>query len=206
LVIDLPLHGHVSALACVPTLPDILIQRDASGYPSFAHRSSQRQQLALVATTRLSIDETGVGMATEGDGALEVVRPNFRVRVDPSGPWFHVDLSSFSQPLHASISIDTLTDSDRVIAQSFDGLSRCSGGERFTWIAKTTLWQKRYHLDIFASHIEFSAEVVGDGDVDTMRFFDAVDDSGFRPHFALTKHFNDKGRTDIREYAKGSPP
>jgi len=87
----------------------------------------------------------------------------------------------------------------------WDGVRRIDGGERMAWVSQSTLWHKRYFLDVYPGHAEFHAEVSGHGDIDSVRFFDAIADVGFRPHFALTKHFNDGGQTGARAYSSGSP-
>ncbi len=143
----------------------------------------------------------GVGMETTG----EIVREHLRVRYDPASPWIWLDLSSFTQPLQTEISVDVLGEIDRSSSVTWDGLQQHGGCERLSWTAKSTLWSKRYYLDVYAGHVEFHADVHGSGDVESIRFFDAIPEAGFRPHFALTKHFNDKGETSAREYSTGSP-
>lgn len=139
------------------------------------------------------------------DDAGEIVRGCFRVRYDPTSSWVWLDVSTFSQPLRMEISVDVLGEFDRACSVTWDGRRQLGDRERLSWSAKSTLWSKRYHLDVYAEHAEFHAEVQGSGDVEAIRFFDAIDEAGFRPHFALTKHFNDKGETLAREYSTGSP-
>lgn len=136
---------------------------------------------------------------------LEIARERIRVRIDPTRPWARLDLPSFSQPLQMEIGVDVLGEFDRSVTVTWEGIQQGDDRERLTWTAKSNLWSKRYHLDVYAGHVEFHAEIQGSGDVDAIRFFDAIPDAGFREHFALTKHFNDKGQTVARDYATGSP-
>jgi len=138
-------------------------------------------------------------------GEIEVVRECLRVRYDPGRPWVWLDLTTFSQALLAEVSIDSLEGFDRSLSVAWDGVRQQGECDRLSWTAKSTLWSKRYHLDVHAGHVEFHAEVAGEGDVDTVRFFDAIYDAGFRQHSAMTKHFNDKGETGPRAYSTGSP-
>lgn len=136
---------------------------------------------------------------------VRVVRPGLRVRHDPGQALVWLDLATFSQPLLAEVSVDTLDAFDRSVSRTWEGVSRSDGRERLSWTVKSTLWSKRYHLDVFARHVEFHAEVRGESAIDSIRFFDAIADEGFREHFALTKHFNDKGTTGAGSYSTGSP-
>ncbi len=135
----------------------------------------------------------------------EIIRRHLRIRFDATRPWVWLDLPTFSQPLRMEISIDVLGDFDRSVCVTWDGIARQDDRERLSWTAKSTLWSKRYYLDVYSGHVEFHAEVHGTGDVEAIRFFDAISDAEFRAHFALTKHFNDKGETGAREYSIGSP-
>ena len=94
---------------------------------------------------------------------------------------------------------------DRTITVTWVGSERNEGFERLTWSAVSTLWRKRLYLDVHQAHAEFHAEVHGIGDIDSIRYFDAIPDAHYVPHFPLTKHFNDKGQTDAREHSVGSP-
>jgi hypothetical protein len=138
-------------------------------------------------------------------GELSVSLKDFRVRYQPGAPWIFLDTKALTQALRAHISIDTLTAFDRNIAVEWRGAVEHHGRPRWTWIAKSTLWTKRYHLDFHSDHLEFHAEVEGDGEVDSIRFFDSIADTGFREHNALLKHFYDKGHTSAREYSQASP-
>ena len=136
---------------------------------------------------------------------IEVLRKSFRVRHDPGEASVRLDLETFSQPLLVEVGVDTLAEFDRMVSLEWDGLSRRGDVDRLSWTAKSTLWSKRYHLDVHPGHLELHAEVHGCGRVDVIRYFDAIADAGFRPHFALTKHFNDKSETGSRTYSVGSP-
>jgi hypothetical protein len=138
-------------------------------------------------------------------GELVIDRPAFRVRADPAGARFWVDLGRFTQELRADIGVDSLAAFDQTAEVTWQGSERDSRRQRLTWTAVSTLWRKRLHLDVYCGHAEFHAEVTGSGDVDAIRYFDTIPAAGFVPHFALTKHFNDKGQTDSREYSTGSP-
>jgi hypothetical protein len=135
----------------------------------------------------------------------EIVRECLRIRFDPASSWIWLDLPSFSQSLRMEISVDVLGEFDRSSSVAWNGLWHHGDHERLNWTAKSTLWSKRYYLDVYAGHVEFYAEVHGSGDVEAIRFFDTIPDAGFRPHFALTKHFNDNGATSARDYSTGSP-
>jgi len=136
---------------------------------------------------------------------LNIDGQHLRIRYDPGQPWIWLDLATFSQPLLPEVSIDTTASFDRSLSVTWDGVQRQGDGQRLTWTGKSTLWDKRYHLDVHPDHLEFHAEADGRGDVDAIRFFDAIPDAGFRLDFALTKHFNDKGQTGAREHSTGSP-
>lgn len=135
----------------------------------------------------------------------EIVRRQLRIRFDPTRPWIWLDLPTFSQPLRMEISVDVLDDFDRSVCATWTGIQQRDNHERLSWAAKSTLWSKRYYLDVYSGHVEFHAEIYGSGDVDVIRFFDVIPDAKFRSHFALTKHFNDKGETVARDYSIGSP-
>jgi len=136
---------------------------------------------------------------------VSIARPGFCVRAGPSLSHVTVELSSFRQPLRPVVSVDTLAEFDRSVSVAWAGIYRGNDHDRLSWDEKSTLWSKRYHLDVHADHIEFHAEVRGEGRVDSIRFFDAIEATGFVPHFALTKHFNDKTQTGARAYSTGSP-
>lgn len=135
----------------------------------------------------------------------EIVRRSLRIRYDSTRPWVWLDLPTFTQPLRMEANVDSLDCLDRSVSVTWDGAGRQDGCERLSWTAKSTLWNKRYHLDVCSDHAEFHGEIYGSGDVDALRFFDTIPNAGFLPHHALTKHFNDKGETTARDYAVGSP-
>lgn len=136
---------------------------------------------------------------------LVAERAAFRVRADPDGGRFWLDTGSLAQEFRADIGIDSLTALDRTVTVAWLGSEQHRDFERLSWSAVSTLWSKRLHLDVYKDHAEFHADVHGTGDVDSVRYFDTIPDAGFVPHFALTKHFNDKGQTDAREHSVGSP-
>jgi hypothetical protein len=138
-------------------------------------------------------------------GEIVIDRTQFRVRAEPKAGRFRLDLDSFSQEFRANVAVDSLTEFDRTVAVSWVGVQQRGDHERLSWTSTSTLWTKRLHLDVYDAHAEFHTEVLGVGAVDAIRYFDEIPDAGFRPHFAVTKHFNDKGQTDAREYALGSP-
>ncbi|MGH3927825.1 MAG: hypothetical protein ACRDTT_34005, partial [Pseudonocardiaceae bacterium] len=94
---------------------------------------------------------------------------------------------------------------DRTRSRRLDGHHRQGEFERVSWTERSTLWTKRHHLDVHPEHLVFHTEMHGEGAVDTVRYFDDIPDAGFGEHFALTKHFNDRGRTHPRTYSTGSP-
>jgi hypothetical protein len=141
------------------------------------------------------------------EDAVEIVRKRFRIRCLPADPaWLALELETFTQPLRIDIGIDTLDGGfDRSVSVDWAGAEALADGDRLSWTGHSTLWRKRYQVDVRADHLAFHAEATGTGEVDAVRYFDAIPDRGFAAHFALTKHFNDKGFTPARIYAQGSP-
>lgn len=134
------------------------------------------------------------------------VRKGFRLHLGkPDDLFVRLDLESFSQPILVGVGIDGLDIFDREVKVTGHVVEDRGTHERITWNSKSTLWDKTYHLDVYDAHLEFHAEIRGSGRVDTIRFFEVVHDEGFREHFALTKHFNDKGQTPVRAYTRGTP-
>ncbi|MGH3819809.1 MAG: TIM-barrel domain-containing protein, partial [Pseudonocardiaceae bacterium] len=135
---------------------------------------------------------------------IELCRDRFRVIVTEDEP-VKLGLIGWSQDLLPTVSADIVDGLDRRRSTRLVGLEPSEGGERITWTERSTLWTKNYHLDVYADHLVFRSRLYGRGAVDTIRFFDAIEDAGFVEHFALTKHFNDRGQTTSREYSVGSP-
>ncbi len=135
---------------------------------------------------------------------IELCRESFRVTVVNGGP-LRLELQRWSQGLLPTVAVDTIEGFDRLKTISLEGLQQRTDAERITWTERSTLWTKRHHLDVHRDHLLFHSEVLGSGSVDTIRFFDAIRDADFVEHFALTKHFNDRGQTCPREYSTGSP-
>src|SRR5947209_1661215 len=135
---------------------------------------------------------------------LVVERQGFRVRAAPESGTFWFDTCSLSQEFRTDIGVDTLDALDRTVTVAWLGSELRSDFERLSWSAASSQWHKLLHLDIYADHAEFHAEVSGAGRVDSIRYFGTIHDAEFVPHFTLTKHFNDKGQTDAREYSTGS--
>jgi hypothetical protein len=138
-------------------------------------------------------------------GEIFIERPEFRVRIAPDSGRFFIDVGAFTQEFRADIGVDSLAAFDRTVDVTWRGSDSRLDHERVTWAATSSLWRKQLYLDVYQGHAEFSADVLGDGDVDSVRYFDTIHDAGHVPHFALTKHFNDKGQTDARDYSTGSP-
>jgi hypothetical protein len=146
-------------------------------------------------------------MQKEGDGVgdeIVIVRRGFRLRADRDLGRFWLDAGSFSQEFRVEIGIDSLTAFDRTVEVEWVGSESRGDHDRLNWFSTSTLWTKRLHVDVYGGHVEVHAEVFGTGEVDSIRYFDVIPDAGFEPHFALTKHFNDKGQTDAREHSLGS--
>lgn len=139
------------------------------------------------------------------DGQVVIDRKGFRVRFDPHDRWVWLDLASFRQPLLPEISIDVDDDFDRSVEVVWEDAQRHGDRDRLIWSARSTSWHKRYLMDVCDGHVEFHAEARGSAAVDSIRYFDAIPETGFRRHFTLTKHFNDKRRTGARAYSTGSP-
>jgi len=132
-------------------------------------------------------------------------RRDFGVRLEPESPWIRLELPTFQQPLRMDVGIDTLAEFDRATSSSLIDRQEMADRERITWATESTLWSKRCHLDVFEDHLEFHAEVDGTGDVDLIRFFDAIEDRTFRAQSVRLKHFVDRKHTTVRSYARGSP-
>lgn len=69
---------------------------------------------------------------------------------------------------------------------------------------QSNLWEKKYFLDIYDSHMEYYYDVVGKHRISNLHFFEGIRQFGFKEHF-FTKHFNDKKTTPYREYSLSSP-
>jgi len=138
--------------------------------------------------------------------ALDIARKQFRVRYTPGESWVSLDLETFTQQLRIDIGVDTLDGGfDRTMSLTWAGATAGEPGDQLTWQGRSTLWHKRFLLDVAADHLTFQAELSGTGEVDAVRFFEGIADAGFAAHHALTKHFNDKGYTPARAYSTGSP-
>lgn len=135
---------------------------------------------------------------------IEISRERFRVTAAEHQP-FRLELAGWHQALLPTVAVDTVEAFDRTRTVRLEGLTRCDEAERITWTERSTLWTKRHHLDVHRDHLLFHSDVHGHGSVDTIRYFDAIDDAEYVEHFALTKHFNDRGQTSPREYSTGSP-
>lgn len=115
-----------------------------------------------------------------------------------------LDLPTFSQLFQMHINVDTLETYDRNVSAAWPERTERGDHERWSWTAKSTLWHKRYHLDVYPDRIEFHAEISGDGAIDVIRFFDSIPDQHFREHAIRTRHLVDRGHTPAREYSIGS--
>lgn len=135
---------------------------------------------------------------------IEIVRKDFRVLFGGEPVRLVLQSESLRQELVPEISIDTAAGLDRTVSVGPAVLEERTGFDRITWIARSTQWTKRYYVDVHEQHLAFSVDAEGCGQVDTVRYFDAIADASFREHFALTKHFNDRGRTMPRAYSTGS--
>ncbi|MGH3713984.1 MAG: hypothetical protein ACRDT4_11070 [Micromonosporaceae bacterium] len=143
--------------------------------------------------------------ATRTASDIEIVRKDFRLVFGGTPARLVLRSASFRQELVPEIGIDTDAGLDRTVDSGPATLERRPDFDRITWSARSTLWTKRYQVDVFEGHLTFNVEVEGHGQVDAVRYFDAIPDTGFREHFALTKHFNDRGFTSARAYSEGSP-
>ncbi|MFC4587992.1 TIM-barrel domain-containing protein [Sphaerisporangium corydalis] len=133
-------------------------------------------------------------------------RPAFRLRLGgPTAPFVHLDFETFTQPLLIGVGVDAPEALDREIDLVDRTIADRGEYERITWTAKSTRWDKFYHLDVYRDRLEFHAEVIGNGPISAVRYFETVEDATFREHFALTKHFNDKRHTPVRAYSRPSP-
>jgi hypothetical protein len=141
------------------------------------------------------------------DGArIETVRKDFRVLVEADPIRLVIQSADLRQELVPQIALDTAHGVDLHIHTGEPVREEHAGFERITWSERSALWAKRYHLDVHERHVLFTVDAEGTGTVDTIRYFDSIPANGFREHFALTKHFNDHGRTTARAYSTGSVP
>lgn len=131
---------------------------------------------------------------------VDITCRGLRVRLEPDDELAWVDLSTFSQPLRIEVSIDTPDAFDRRVSVAWNGIQHQNTRQRLSWVAKSTLWDKLYHLDVYTDHIEFHAEIHGDGTIDCIRFFDTILDQGFRNYSTLAKR-----SSRARAYSIGSP-
>ncbi len=136
---------------------------------------------------------------------IEIVRKDFQVLFGGEPARLVVQSASLRQELLPEISIDTTAGFDRTVSATAAVREEHAEFDRITWTARSTQWSKRYRVDVHERHLAFAVDAEGSGQVDTVRYFDAIADAGFREHFALTKHFNDRGRTGPRAYSIGSP-
>ncbi|MGK4581735.1 hypothetical protein [Kitasatospora sp. HPMI-4] len=137
---------------------------------------------------------------------IEVVRKDFRVSVGGSPLRMVVESAGLRQEFIPEIAIDTAGGIDRAVLAEAPERVEHTDFERITWTARSTGWgTKRYSVDVFAAHLVFSVTAQGSGSIDSVRYFDTIAADGFGEHFALTKHFNDRGRTPARAYSTGSP-
>jgi len=147
-------------------------------------------------------------------GRLALGRETFRLIVQPGG-LFQVEMDGWSQAFRPTVSADVLApdaaqDLDRTRSRRMDGPCRRGDTDVISWTERSTLWIKRHDLEVHRDHLVFRTEMragieAPDGAVDTIRYFGDIAESGFGAHFALTKHFNDRGRTHPRTYSTGSP-
>ena len=136
---------------------------------------------------------------------IEVIRKDFRVLFGGQPRRLVVQSASLRQELIPEISIDTAAGFDRTVTATAAVREEHQRFDRITWTARSTQWVKRFRIDVHERHVTFAVQAEGTGRVDTIRYFDAIADSGFREHFSLTKHFNDRGRTGPRTYSTSSP-
>lgn len=147
-------------------------------------------------------------------GRLALDRETFRLVVQPGG-LFQVDMDDWSQAFRPTVSADVLApdaaqDLDRTRSRRMDGLHRRGDIDVVSCTERSTLWMKRHDLEVHRDHLIFRTEMragieAPEGAVDTIRYFGDIPENGFSAHFALTKHFNDRGRTHPRTYSTGSP-
>ena len=137
---------------------------------------------------------------------IEVTRKDFRVLVETDPLRLVVQSADLRQELVPQIAIDTTGGYDLHISTGTPAREEHTGFERITWSEQSTSWAKRYRLDVHEHHVLFAMDAEGSGTVDAVRYFDTIEADGFSEHFALTKHFNDHGRTTARAYSTGSPP
>ncbi|MGW4961596.1 TIM-barrel domain-containing protein [Nonomuraea sp. NPDC004186] len=136
---------------------------------------------------------------------VEFLRSHWRITVDPELPGMEIGLDGFRQFLRLDVNADTLESFDRNVSASWHGVTDQGTHERLDWTAKSTLWSKRYHLDIHSGHLDFHAEIYGEGLIDRIRYFDVISDRDHRPFSTRTMHLIDYGRTPVRAYTTGSP-
>jgi hypothetical protein len=138
-----------------------------------------------------------------GEEEIDIRRDRFRVVA--TADRVRVELAGWAQELLIACCADPPDGPDRRRSTRLQNVVRGTSSERITWTEESSQWTKRHVVDVHDAHLVFSSTLTGQGRIDGIRFFDVVEDAGFTEHFALTKHFNDHGRTGPGDYAVGSP-
>ena len=137
---------------------------------------------------------------------IEITRTDFRVRMEADPVRLVVQSGDFRQEFIPQIAIDTAAGLDQTISAGRPVLEPHTDFDRVTWRESSTGWAKVYYVDVHDDHLRFGVRASGEGDVDTVRYFDTISASSHMAHFALTKHFNDHSRTPARTYSLGTVP
>jgi hypothetical protein len=118
---------------------------------------------------------------------------------------FEVLTKGFAQQFFIPASCDSLWDYDITSKQLDYSVEVFEESVQLRFAYSSNLWHKIYYVDLYEEHLTYYYELQGNNQIDTLRFFEGIVDEDFAEHFYLTKHFNDKERTNYREYRKGSP-
>lgn len=143
---------------------------------------------------------------TKSDSEIAVENNLFRVRYKFDNPnFFEIDFKTFTQHFFIPSSCDSLGKTDLI--KKLIQFSSNDNGDifQFRFEYESSLWNKVYYLDIYPDRAEYYYELHGEGDIDTLRYFEGTFEEGYEEDFYLTKHFNDKLTTPYRNYSQASP-
>lgn len=142
----------------------------------------------------------------KSDKEIEVINDLFAVKYCFDNPdFFEIKFKTFSQKFFIPSSCDSLENKDLIQNQTSFSCEDNENFFRFKFGYKSNLWKKIYFIEIYDDHVEYYYTLNGEGDIDTLRFFEGTYAKGYEEDFYLTKHFNDKLTTPYRNYSQASP-
>jgi hypothetical protein len=102
---------------------------------------------------------------------------------------------------------DSLLERDRNFGPCEASWQRTPSGVQFCFCCESTLWSKKYFVDLFPDHIEFSFDLEGAcaRELDNVRYFEGTVEDFYEEPFTLTKHFIDGKTTPYRQSSVASP-